>query len=100
MSADIFVYLDTVQFQKNGVQNRNQIKTAQGAQWLTVPVNASLSHSIRETTIADQRWPKRHIQSIRQNYSRAPFIHLFDDGLRPVLERTYENLADLNTATT
>ena len=28
LASDLFVYLDTVQFQKNGVQNRNQVKTA------------------------------------------------------------------------
>ncbi|MED5415780.1 MAG: WbqC family protein, partial [Candidatus Latescibacterota bacterium] len=35
--ADHFILLDSVQFKKNEWQNRNRIKTAQGAQWLTVP---------------------------------------------------------------
>ena len=35
--ADIFCYLDNVQYKKNEWQNRNRIKTAQGWQWLTVP---------------------------------------------------------------
>lgn len=99
-SCDVFVYLDTVQFQKNGVQNRNRIKTAQGAQWLTVPVNARLDQRIRETLIADQRWPKKHIASIQQNYARAPFLALFNEGLRPILEQPRANLAELNIATT
>lgn len=98
--CDLFVYLDTVQYQKNGLQNRNQIKSAQGAQWLTVPVNASLEHTIRQTRIADQRWSRKHIQSIRQNYARAPFLDLFEKGLRPILEQPHENLADLNIAVT
>jgi hypothetical protein len=98
--CDVFVYLDTVQFQKNGVQNRNQIKTAQGAKWLTVPVNASLGQSIRETRIADQRWQKKHIASIQQNYARAPFLAAFNAGLRPLLEHTWESLCELNVAVT
>lgn len=98
--CDVFVYLDTVQFQKNGVQNRNQIKTAQGAQWLTVPVNASMDLTIRETPIADQRWRKKHIQSIQQSYARAPFIDLFHQGLRPILEQPQQSLAELNIAVT
>ncbi|MEC9380181.1 MAG: WbqC family protein [Candidatus Latescibacterota bacterium] len=36
--ADHFILLDSVQFKKNEWQNRNRIKAAQGAQWLTVPV--------------------------------------------------------------
>ena len=35
LQSDIFVILDDVQFQKNGLQNRNQIKTPQGKAWLT-----------------------------------------------------------------
>jgi hypothetical protein len=38
LAADLFCYLDCVQFKKNEWQNRNRIKTAQGWQWLTVPV--------------------------------------------------------------
>ena len=98
--CDVFVYLDTVQFQKNGVQNRNRIKTAQGAQWLTVPVNTYLDQRIRETLIAGQRWSKKHIASIQQNYARAPFLALFNEGLRPILEQPRANLAELNIATT
>ncbi|HEY3902206.1 MAG TPA: WbqC family protein [Chthoniobacter sp.] len=98
--CDVFVYLDNVQFQKNGVQNRNQILTAQGAKWLTVPVRASLDRSIRETPIADRQWPKKHIRTIEQEYRRAPFAALFDDSLRTLLEHDWPSLADLNVAVT
>ena len=47
-SADVFVFLDTVQYEKNGWQNRNRIKTRDGAHWLTVPVHARLGAPIRE----------------------------------------------------
>ena len=40
--CDIFIVLDNVDFQKNGLQNRNQIKTDKGYQWLTVPVEHKL----------------------------------------------------------
>ena len=36
--ADLFVFYDDVQYDKRGWRNRNQIKTASGKQWLTVPV--------------------------------------------------------------
>ncbi len=99
-ACDVFVYLDTVQYQKNGVQNRNQIKTPQGPIWLTVPVSASLDQAISEVRIADARWPRKHLQSIGQNYARAPFLPLFNDGLRPLLERPVDLLCELNIAVT
>ncbi len=49
--ADIFIILDTVDFQKNGLQNRNQIKTSNGVNWLTVPVLKKKGQKIYETKI-------------------------------------------------
>jgi hypothetical protein len=98
--CDVFVYLDNVQFQKNGVQNRNQILTAQGPRWLTVPVRASLDWTIRETPIADRQWPRKHIRTIEQEYRRAPFAGEFDAVLRGLLEQEWPSLSDLNIAVT
>ena len=98
--CDIFVYLDTVQFQKNGVQNRNQIKTAQGPIWLSVPAHASLNTAVKDVTIDGSRWVKKHIRSIEMNYSKARHIDLFHGDLVPVLERGWTHLSDLNIAVT
>lgn len=95
-ACDIFVYLDTVQFQKNGLQNRNKIKTAQGGTWLTVPVHVKLGNLIKDVKTSDSHWVKKHVASIEQNYSRAAHAELFRRGLRPLLEQAPENLADLN----
>lgn len=37
-TADVFVVLDCVQYEKGGWQNRNRVKIPDGAHWLTVPV--------------------------------------------------------------
>lgn len=37
--ADLFIFYDDVQYDKHGWRNRNRIKTAQGSQWLTIPVH-------------------------------------------------------------
>jgi hypothetical protein len=98
--CDLFVYLDNVQFQKNGLQNRNQIKGTTGAQWLTVPVHATLSHTVGQTRIADARWRTKHIKSVETNYARARYASWFREELRPILEREWVVLADLNIAVT
>ncbi len=99
-NCDLFVYLDNVQYQKNGMQNRNQIKTATGPTWLTVPVHAALTKTIAETGIADPRWQKKHVRSIEMNYSRAPHLDWFAKELKPILEREWLTLADLNISVT
>lgn len=99
--CDVFVYLDNVQFQKNGVQNRNQIKTANGPAWLTVPVRASMQVNIGQTPIDNsQHWRQKHLRSIENAYARAPFKGLLEEGLRQILESEWNYLGDLNIAVT
>jgi hypothetical protein len=98
LASDLFVYLDTVQFQKNGVQNRNQVKTAHGARWLTVPVHASLERSIAETGIAREPWARKHIVTIEQSYRGAPGMAWFLSKLAPLMMAEHPSLADLSIA--
>ncbi len=97
--ADVFCHLDTVQFTKNGWQNRNRIKTARGAQWLTVPVRRRHPQAIREVVIDGKTdWGRRHLQALRTNYGRAPFFATVFPALEEVLSRAWERLLDLNLA--
>jgi len=100
MSADIFVYLDTVQFSKNGLQNRNQIKTANGPLWLTVPVKHKLGLSIAATEIADSRATEKHWNTLVANYSRTAGFERWRDELRELLTRPRHSLADVAIAST
>ena len=85
--ADLFIILDSVDFQKNGLQNRNQIKTSQGAHWLTVPVEQHLGQKISEVRIQNSpNWRKKHWQAIQQNYSKAPFYSTYIEELRGIYE--------------
>ena len=56
--ADYFVFLDDVQFQKNGLQNRNKIKTLTGEQWITIPIKQSLDQKISAVESLGNRWKK------------------------------------------
>ncbi|MGH7354921.1 MAG: WbqC family protein [Candidatus Rokuibacteriota bacterium] len=74
-AADCFVFLDTVQFEKNGWQNRNRIKTRDGVRWLTVPVHARLGAPIHEVEVdATQPWRARHLRTIELAYTAAPHL--------------------------
>src|SRR5829696_3796305 len=73
--CDLFVALDNVQFQKNGVQNRNKIKTSQGWQWLTVPVLHDFGQLIQAVQISPNvPWQRKHWSTLVSNYGRAPFF--------------------------
>jgi hypothetical protein len=95
--VDIFVYLDTVQFEKNSFINRNQIKTPQGALWLTIPVKTKghISGSLRTTEIDDsQPWRTKHLKSIEMNYRKAPHFDKCFPKIEALLNIPESNLAN------
>jgi hypothetical protein len=97
--ADLFIYLDTVQFQKNSFQNRNKIRTKSGSIWLTVPVVTS--GILYETKLKDlridatQKWQSKHLAALRMNYAKAPAFEEVMPLLAPFYERPQERLSDL-----
>lgn len=100
-AADCWIFLDTVQYEKNGWQNRNRIKTPRGAQWLTVPVRARLGTPIQDVAIdAAQPWARKHAEALRANYARAPHFARYFGELDRLLGRPWRSLADLNVEVT
>jgi hypothetical protein len=96
--VDVFVFLDTVQFEKNSFINRNQIKTPQGPLWLTIPVKTKghMSGSLRTTMIDDsQPWRSKHLKSIEMNYRKAPRFEECFPKFRDLLNMPESNLATL-----
>lgn len=98
-AADVFVAMDSVQFQRRGTQNRNRIKSNEGALWLTVPVLQRSGQLIREVaTNPTVEWQKQHWHALVVNYSRAPFFETYSTELKEILERPWATLCDLNMA--
>lgn len=100
LSADIFVYLDSVQFSKNGVQNRNQIKTAQGPLWLTIPVRNQLGQLLKDTRVADPRATRKHWKTLKTSYARTAGFSRWENELQQLLDRDTEFLTDAAIAST
>lgn len=94
LSADIFVYLDSVQFSKNGVQNRNQIKTAQGPLWLTIPVRNHLGQLLKDTKVADPGATRKHWKTIRTSYARTPGFARWQTDLEQLLDHDTQFLLE------
>jgi hypothetical protein len=97
--ADLFVLLDSVQFTKNEWQNRNRIRTAQGWQWVTVPVLHKFGQRIVDVRINPTTdWRGKHLRALAFHYARAPHREPVLRGLRAIYEQPWERLADLNIA--
>jgi hypothetical protein len=96
-ASDCFIVLDSVDFEKNGRQNRNQVKTPQGATWLTVPVHHRLGQKIIEVRIDNSvDWRRRHLKTIENNYRRSPAFKNYIGELANLYDNEWECLVDLN----
>jgi hypothetical protein len=97
--ADVFVFYDDVQYDKHGWRNRNQIKTAQGRQWLTIPVHSRLvvekAIPINQVEIDwSKPWNEAHWKALTYAYRRAPYFKALAPLLEPFYHRHDRFLAD------
>lgn len=85
-AVDEFILYDDMQYTRRDWRNRNQIKTPQGEQWLTIPVKVKGKYhqTIRETEIDGCQWAKTHWNILSQNYRRAPFFNEVSAWLEPL----------------
>jgi hypothetical protein len=96
--VDTFVFLDTVQFEKQSWQQRNRIKTPTGLQWLTVPVvfRGRFGQSIQAVELCKSDALTKHLRGIELNYRRAPFFGECYPQLEVLLSDAPARLSDLN----
>jgi hypothetical protein len=85
--ADVFVVLDSVQFERHSWQHRNRIKSANGEVMLSVPVKRTgLDTTIRDAELSDPGAVRRHLLTIKGSYARAGHL----EPAIGALERLYE----------
>ena len=98
-SVDEFILYDEMQYTRRDWRNRNKIKTAQGTQWLTVPVvtRGKYTQTIAETEINGSEWAEKHWKTLELTYRRAPYFEQVADWLRPLyLEHQDTHLSIMN----
>lgn len=98
-AVDEFILYDDMQYTRRDWRNRNQIKTPQGVQWLTVPVlvKGKYHQKIRETEIDGTDWAAAHWKAISINYRRTPHFDEIAAWLQPLyLAETYTHVSQLN----
>lgn len=98
-AVDEFILFDDMQYTRRDWRNRNQIKTPQGVQWLTVPVRVKGKYhqTIRETEVEGTDWAATHWKALAQNYRRAAHFDEVAQWLEPLyLSMRYTHLSTLN----
>ena len=99
MCADLYVYLDHVQYRKGYFQNRNKIVNAQGeVAWATVPLTkkGSMKESIKEKKITGNDWMEKYLASIELSYRHTKYFEQYFTKFSLVIQKKHQSLVDLN----
>jgi hypothetical protein len=102
LRADLYIALDHIQFVNSSRSwtNRDKIKTAQGANWLTV----SVKRAPRDTAInqielsSNLNWRQDNLRLLEQNYRKAPHYHEVMPEIERLYARPFHLLCDFNMA--
>jgi hypothetical protein len=100
--ADVFVVMDDLQYESQNFQNRNRLKLADGAGWVTVP----LEKGTQKDRICDKRiqnagsqkehWQRKTWLTIKTHYGRAAHFAPYAPALEDLYSRPWSKLVDVN----
>jgi hypothetical protein len=97
--CDEYVIFDGAQYVKRHWHNRNRIKTANGVEWLTIPVvtKGRFEQPIDQVEV-EKPWADKHWHALELAYRRAPFFEQFAPTVRAWYERAGNEtrLSDIN----
>ncbi|MCH2038200.1 MAG: WbqC family protein [Rickettsiales bacterium] len=87
--VDHFILLDDVQYTKRDWRNRNRIKTKQGLQWLTIPVQTKgkYNQSIMDTKVSGHQWADKHWAHIMHTYQHASFFAEYHQTIKQLYDQ-------------
>ena len=96
--VDEFIIYDDMQYTKRDWRNRNKVKTNNGLKWISIPVKVKGKYfqKIRETEVSTQSWGSSHWKTIEHSYSKADFFSEISEKLKPLYERRYKTISDIN----
>ena len=94
----MFVFYDEVKYTKNDWRNRNKIYSANGEQWLTIPIaKEAVKLKISNVKMKDTSWQQLHFKSLYYAYKKAPFFSQIESLLNDAyLEKEWEYLVDID----
>jgi len=90
--VDEFILYDDMQYTRRDWRNRNQIKTAGGVKWLSIPVDTKgkFYQKINETKISDSKWAQDHWKTISFSYAKAPYFKEYKAFFEDLYQRAGE----------
>lgn len=99
--AELFIILDSVQFEKNYFQNRNRIIGSNGPQYIGIPTltTGHMDGTIATTKIAthsNPKWRNKYLNTITMSYSKHPYFNDVYPIVESAINMDTEYFSDIN----
>ena len=95
--ADVYVFLDNVQFEQRSWQSRNRIKSAEKFAWLSIPTHHGSQSRIRDIEIDNSKpWKRQHLTAIKTSYGKSHYFDKYYSFLKSTYDLRWTELALLN----
>ena len=99
--ADVFVFLDDVQFPKKGGTWINRVKILDNTseRWLTAPINRAYSgtRKINEMRFSDESdWREKTVRMVTDKYGRSKHFDALMPQLSPLIMNSEQGIAEYN----
>ena len=95
--CDVFVILDSVQYEKDSYTNRVKIKTPKGAEWITFSIKNNHPQLIKDVKFADFSIDRdRILKTLELNYKKASGFDTVFPILENIMGGTWESLSGFN----
>jgi hypothetical protein len=97
--SDIFIFLDTVKFEKRSWHMRNKIKlitpNKEEFTWIRIPTKIENSETMIKDVLIDntQKWKKQHLNAFHEHYGKNVDEIKF---IFKIYEKNWEKLSDFN----
>jgi hypothetical protein len=98
--SDVFVVLDSVQFDRSSLQHRAKVLGPQGVVWLTIPFVHRHPQRIDELEFADPRWATKHSKTLQACYGKRPRARAVLERLEPYFATPHARVVDATLAST
>lgn len=100
--ADVFIFLDDVQFPKSGAgvwTNRVKTQVNGEGRWLTAPVDRGFqgTRNINQMFFSNKEdWREKMLKTLYSSYKRAPYFDETYSLIQPLIKFPQDNISDYN----
>lgn len=95
--ADLFIFLDHVQYTKRDWRHRNQIKLRTGLKWIHASVREDVALRIDQIRFKADGWEEKALSLIQDAYRKTPHFRWVQPLLEDVfVDGKWESLSELN----